>query len=171
MTESFVFCFVQNWFGAGGPTEWGAGGPRRLAGASRPPRGPPRASQAPPSSGSQVLISASVLLCPKTGGGIGFGSLSFDLSFDQSFDLSFALSFGRKFLVLTCPEPVWCFEAELCLPMYGRSPERLSGCLALAFGRNRDLGTADFGQTKKHVCLRKHTISIYFSLEGLGFRV
>ena len=31
---------------------------------------------------------------------------------------------------------------ELPLPMCGWSPEGLSGCLALAFGRNRDLGTA-----------------------------
>ena len=28
-----------------------------------------------------------------------------------------------------------------------------------------------FGQTDLHVCLRKHTISIYFCLEGLGFRI
>ena len=68
----------------------GWGGPRRLAGASqeashRAFQGPPRASQAPPRSGSQVLISVSVLLCPKIGGGIGFGSLSFDLSFDRKF--------------------------------------------------------------------------------------
>ena len=28
-----------------------------------------------------------------------------------------------------------------------------------------------FGQTDLHVFLRKHTISIYFCLEGLGFRV
>ena len=31
------------------------------------------------------------------------------------------------------------------LPMCGRSPEGLSGCLALAFGRNRDWGTAPDG--------------------------
>ena len=39
-----------------------------------------------------------------------------------------------------------------------------------AFGRNRDLGTAPNVYPDLHVCLRKHTFSIYLCVEGLGFR-
>ena len=45
---------------------------------------------------------------------------------------------------------------ELPLPMCGRSLEGLSGCLALAFGRNKDLGTApdgSYGNLGKQTCM------------------
>ena len=97
---------------------------------------------------------------------IGCGSLSYDQNF--RFNLS-----KTSFLVF------WFLSGlvlELPLPMCGRSPEGLSGCLALAFGRSKFGNSAKwfiwkFGQRDLHVCLRMHTISIYFCLEGLGFRV
>ena len=39
------------------------------------------------------------------------------------------------------------------------------------FGNSAKWFIWKFGQTDLHVCLRKHTISVYFCLEGLGFRV
>ena len=68
---------------------------------------------------------------------------------------------------------------ELPLPMCERSPEGLSGCLALAFGRNRDwgLGTApdgSYGKLGKQTCMsacESIQFLFIFCLEGLGFRV
>ena len=42
---------------------------------------------------------------------------------------------------------------------------------AQGFGNNARWFRWKFGQTDLHVCLQKHTISIYVCLEGLGFRV
>ena len=51
---------------------------------------------------------------------------------------------------------LWMFSA--CLPEQG-------------FGNSTKWFVWKFGRTDLHVCLRKHTISIYFCLEGLGFGV
>ena len=67
-----------------------------------------------------------------------------------------------KISVLTFEEQVlvcWFLSGlvlELPLPMCGWSPEGLSGCLALAFGRNRGLGTApdgSYGNLGKQTCM------------------
>ena len=88
-----------------------------------------------------------------------------------------------KISVLTCEKSNCGVLVPFCAS-FGASPPdvreesgRALWMFSASFWPEQGLGNSarwfiwKFGQTDWHVCLRKHTISIYFCLEGLGFRV